>query len=60
MGSVPLAAQEGKVRVVELVVNGVFHDVLDDRGPPGHLVGLLAHALLPLCLPNLSSVSLKK
>lgn len=30
---------------LQLVVNGVFHDVLDDWGPSGHLVGLFSDAL---------------
>lgn len=33
--------------LLQLVVDGVLHDVLDDRGPPRHLVGLFGDALLP-------------
>ena len=55
----PLSAEEGKVRVVQLVVDGVLHDVLDHRGPPRHLVGLLGHAVLATGLPYLATVALK-
>ena len=54
----PLSAEEGEVRVVELFVDGVVHEVFEERGPARHLVSVLAHTFLPLRLPYLAPVSL--
>lgn len=32
--------------LLQFVVNGVLHDVLDDRSPSGHLVSLFGDPLL--------------
>ena len=54
----PLSAEEGEVRVVELFVDGVVHEVFEERCPARHLVGVLAHSLLALRLPDFAPVSL--
>lgn len=41
------SCKEGVVFLLQLVVDGVLHDVLDDRSPSGHLVGLFGDAFLP-------------
>ena len=44
--------------IVEFFVDGVVHEVLEKRRPARHLVGVLAHSLLPLRLPDFTPVSL--
>ena len=58
-GVLPLAAEEGELVVVELVLDRHLHDVLDHRGPPGHLICVLTGPLLSTHLPNLPAVSLR-
>lgn len=55
-----LASEEREVRVVQLFFDGVLHEVLQDRGPAGHLVGLLGDPLLASSLPILLAVALKR
>ena len=59
VGVLPLASEEGELVVVELVFYRHLDDVLDHRGPPGHLICVLTGPLLAAHLPDLSAVTLK-
>ena len=59
VGVLSLASKEGELVVVKLVLYCHLHDVLDHRGPPGHLICVLTGPLLAAHLPNLSAVTLQ-
>ena len=54
-----LASEERKVGIVQLVVDAILDNILQNRCPARHLVGLLIDAVLPFDLPNSLAVSLK-
>merc|ERR1719278_2019970 len=58
LGVLSLASQEREVVVVELVLDGLLHNVLHHRGPSRHLICVLARSLLPSHLPNLATISI--
>lgn len=58
--ALPLASEEREVRAVQLLINGVLHDVLHDRSPAGHLISVFGDSLLAAGLPVLLAVSLNR
>ena len=55
-----LTAEEWKVRNVQLVIDRVLNNILQNRGPPGHLVSVFRDPFFPSDLPNFFAISLKK
>lgn len=41
-GILRTASQEWEVSNIQFVFNAILHDILDDRGPSGHLVGVFS------------------
>jgi len=46
--------------VIQFVLDGILHDILDDWSPAGHLIRLLRDALLPGYGVDLLARSLKQ
>ena len=53
------ATQKWEMRVVQLVINSVFNDVLDNWCPSGHLIRLIVDTLFTLDLPDFLTIALK-
>ena len=53
------ATQKWEMRVVQLVINSVFNDVLENWCPSGHLIRLIVDTLFTLDLPDFLAIALK-
>merc|ERR1712051_166138 len=51
------ATQKWEMRVVQLVINSVFNDVLENWCPSGHLIRLIVDTLFTLDLPDFLAIA---